>query len=44
VALVRISDSGLKRAASGSLKSGNAGSKKSPKIVIWAPWYNFVGL
>jgi len=38
VALVRISDAGLKRAARGSLKY------RSPKIAIWAPSHNFVGL
>jgi len=42
VALVQISDTGLKRAASGSLKTQDA--KKSPKIAIWAPSHNFVGL
>ena len=42
VALVRISDAGLKPAARGSLKSQDA--KKSPKIAIWAPSHNFVGL
>jgi len=42
VALVRISDAGLKPAASGSLKTQDA--KKSPKIAIWAPSHNFVGL
>ena len=42
VALVRISDSGLKPAARGSLKTQDA--KKSPKIAIWAPSHNFVGL
>jgi len=39
---VRISDAGLKRAARGSLKIQDA--KKSPKIAIWAPSHNFVGL
>jgi len=39
---VRISDAGLKRAARGSLKIQNA--KKLPKIAVWAPSYNFVGL
>jgi len=38
---VRISDAGLKRAARGSLKIGDA--KSSQKIAIWAPSHNFVG-
>jgi len=42
VALVRISDADLKRAAHGSLKIQDA--KKSRKIAIWAPSHNFVGL
>jgi len=42
VALVRISDAGLKRAARGSLEIQDA--KKSPKIAIWAPLHNFIGL
>ena len=42
VALVRIQDAGLKRAARGSLKIQD--TKKSPKIAIWAPSHNFVGL
>jgi len=42
VALVRIYNAGLKRAARGSLKMQDA--KKSPKIAIWAPSHNFVGL
>jgi len=42
VALVRIYDAGLKRAARGSLKIQDA--KNSPKIAIWAPSHNFVGL
>jgi len=42
VALVQISDAGLKPAARGSLKT--QGAKKSPKITIWAPSHNFVGL
>ena len=42
VALVRISDAGLKPAAHGSLKTRDA--KKSPKIAICAPSHNFVGL
>jgi len=33
---------GLKRAAHGSLKTQD--TKKSPKIAIWAPLHNFVGL
>jgi len=42
VALARISDAGLKRAAHGSLQIQDA--KKSPKIAISAPSHNFVGL
>jgi len=42
VALVRIQDAGLKRAARCSLKIQDA--KKSPKIAIWVPSHNFVGL
>jgi len=42
VALEQILDAGLKPAARGSLKTQDA--KKSPKIAIWAPSYNFVGL
>jgi len=42
VALVRISDAGLKPAARGSLKTQDA--KKWPKIAIWAPSHNFVEL
>ena len=42
VALVRISDAGLKRAACGSLKIQD--TIKSPKIAIWAPSHNFVRL
>ena len=42
VALVRISDAGLKPAARGLLKTQDP--KKSPKIAIWAPSHNFVGL
>ena len=42
VALVQIEDAGLKAAARGSLKTQDA--KKSPKIAIWAPSHNFVGL
>jgi len=42
VILVRIYDAGLKRAARGSLKTQDA--KKSPKLAIWAPSHNFVGL
>jgi len=41
VALVGISDAGLKPAACGSLKTQDA--KKSPKIAM-APSHNFVGL
>jgi len=42
MALVRSSDASLKRAARGWLEMQYA--KKSPKIAIWAPSYNFVGL
>jgi len=42
VALVRISDAGLKRAAHRSLQIQDA--KKSPKIAICAPSHKFVGL
>jgi len=42
VALVRIYNAGLKCAARGSLQIQDA--KKSPKIDIWAPSHNFVGL
>jgi len=46
LALVRISDAGLKRAveqaAHGLLKMQDA--KKPPKIAIWAPSHNFVRL
>ena len=42
VALIRISDAGLKPAVCGSLKTQDA--KKSPKIAIWAPSHNYVGL
>jgi len=42
VALVRISDAGLKPTARGSLKTQDA--EKLPKIAIWAPSHNFVGL
>jgi len=41
VAFLQISDAGLKRAAQNSLKVGR---KMSPKIAIWAPSRNFVGL
>jgi len=41
VALVRISDAGLKPAARGSLKTQDV--KKLPKIAIWEPSHNFVG-
>ena len=42
VALVRIQDAGLKRAASGSLKMQDA--KNRQKVAISTPSYNFVGL
>ena len=42
VALVRIQNAGLKDAARGSLQMQHP--KKSPKIAIWAPSHNFVGL
>jgi len=42
VALVRIKDAGLKPAARGSLEMQDA--KISPKIAIWAPSHNFLGL
>jgi len=42
VALVRISDAGLKRAARDSLKILDA--KKSSKIAIWAPSHNSTAL
>jgi len=42
LALVRISDAGLKPAARGLLKAQDA--KKSPKIAIWASSHNFVAL
>jgi len=42
VALLRILNAGLKRAARGSLK--NAGPKNRQKLAIWAPLQNFVGL
>ena len=42
VALVRIYDAGLTPGARGSLEMQDA--KMSPKIVIWAPSHNFVGL
>jgi len=38
VALVRIKNAGLKCAARGSLQM------QDPKVVIWAPSHNFVGL
>jgi len=41
VALVRIYDAGLKRAARGSLKMQDI--KMTPKNTIWAPSHNFVG-
>ena len=37
-----MQDAGLKRAARGSLEIQDA--KKSPKIAIWAPLHNIVGL
>ena len=42
VALVRIQNAGLKHAARGSLKIQDA--KKFPKIAIWVPSHNYVGL
>ena len=42
VALVRIQDAGRKCAARGSVEMQDP--KKSPKIAIWAPSHNFVGL
>jgi len=42
VASVQIKDAGLKPAACGSLETQDA--KKWPKIAIWAPSHNFVGL
>jgi len=42
VALVRISDAGLKLAAHGSLEMQE--SKKVAKITTWAPSHNFIGL
>jgi len=42
VALVRNLDAGLKCAACDSLKIQDA--RKSPKIAIWAPSHNIVGL
>ena len=42
VALVRIWNASLKCAARGSLQMQDP--KKSPKIAIWAPSHNFVGL
>jgi len=42
VALVQISDAGLKRAARDSLEMQDA--KETPNIAIWAPLHNFVGL
>jgi len=41
-ALVQISDAGLKHAARGSLIIQD--TRKLPKITIWAPSHNFVGL
>jgi len=42
VALMRIEDAGLKRAARGSLQMQDA--KKSTNIAIWALSHKFVGL
>jgi len=42
MALVRIYDAGLKRAARGSLEMHDA--KNRQKVAICAPSYNFVGL
>jgi len=42
VALLRIYNAGLKGAARGSLQMQDP--KESPKIAIWAPSHNFVGL
>jgi len=42
VALVRIQDVGLKRAARGSLKMQDP--KNRQKLAIWAPSHKFVGL
>jgi len=42
VALVRIYDAGLKRAARGSLEMQNARNRQ--KVAICAPSYSFVGL
>jgi len=42
VALVQIYNSGLKRAACGSLKIQHA--KNRQKVATWAPSHNFVGL
>jgi len=42
VALVRLSDAGLKHAARGSLKIQDA--KNHQKIAIWAPSHDFVEL
>jgi len=42
VALVRIKNAGLKRAARGSLEMQDA--KNCQKFAIWAPLHNFVGL
>jgi len=41
VALVRISDAGLKHAARASLEMQDP--KRSPKIAIWAPSHNLLG-
>jgi len=42
LALVRIKDAGLKRAARGSLEMQDA--KNRQKVAICTPSYNFVGL
>jgi len=42
VALVKIYNAGLKRAARGSLEMQDP--KNRQKVVIWAPSHNFVGL
>jgi len=39
---MQISDAGLKHAACGSLEMQDA--KKLPKIAIWTPLHNFIGL
>jgi len=42
VALLKIYNAGLKRAARGSLKIQHA--KNRQKVAIWSPSHNFVGL